>query len=293
MISKKYIFIGLTTLCLSTIGILVKLIGRQIHFMSLNFLRIFIGFISLLFIVPFIDKNWYKISKKDLKEFFIIGVIFAIAISLYTTANIFAPIQNVVLLNYTYPFFVFLFGYFLLKEKITKTKIITLIIAFIGLLIINPFQLNKNNFGNLLALIGAIFYGLLIVKMRKEDKTHNIGDVVWFFFFASIILSPFPIIKGLGNISQVWPYVILLGVVSTGLAYIFYNLALETLEAEIGSIISTIITPLLSIILAVIIIKEPINLKTIIGGIVLISSGIYLESHNNLLKKRHIKKPAH
>ena len=34
----------------------------------------------------------------------------------------------------------------------------------------------------------------------------------------------------LGNISQVWIYVLLLGAVSTGLAYLFYNLALEIKE---------------------------------------------------------------
>lgn len=276
----------LAALCLATIGVLVKLIGDNVPVMSLNFLRIFIGFIVSIIIVPFIDKKWYKITKKNAKEFFLIGVVYAIALSLYTAANVFAPIQNAVLINYSYPFFVLLFGYFLLKEKVTPTKIITLIIAFIGLTIINPFHFGENNFGNILALGGAFFYGLLIVGMRKEDKNHGIGDVIWFLLFASIIMLPFPIIQGLGNISQVWVYVILLGFVSTGLAYIFYNLALEKIEAEIGSIIATIITPLVSIILAVLIIGEQLNIRTIIGGALLILSGLYLETHNKQLKKK-------
>ncbi len=276
----------LAALCLATIGVLVKLIGDNVPVMSLNFLRIFIGFIALIIIVPFIDKKWYKITKKDAKEFFLIGVVYAIALSLYTAANVFASIQNAVLINYSYPFFVLLFGYFLLKEKVTNTKIITLIIAFIGLAIINPFRFGEDNFGNILALAGALFYALLIVEMRKEDKHHGIGDVIWFLLFASVIMLPFPIMQGLGNISQVWIYVVLLGFVSTGLAYIFYNLALEKIEAEIGSIIATIITPLVSIILAVLIIGEQLSIRAIIGGGLLILSGLYLEAHNKQLKKK-------
>ncbi len=282
----SYIYMILAALCLSTIGVLVKLIGDSIPVMSLNFLRIFIGFVFLLIFVPFIDRKWYKVSKKDLKEYFIIGIIYALSLSLYTAANIFASVQNAVLINYSYPFFVLIFGYFFLKENITRTKIVTLIIAFVGLYIINPFQFGENNFGNILALMGAFCYGILIVGMRKENKNHSIGDVIWFLFFASLILLPFPIMDGFGNLSlEIWTYIILLGVVSTGLAYIFYNLALEKIEAEMGSIIATIITPLVSIILAIIIIGEQVNNNTIIGGSLLILSGIYLEMHNKKKKK--------
>lgn len=277
-------YMVLAAICLGSIGVLVKLIGSDIHFMTLNFYRIFLGFIFLLIVVPFIDKRAFKITKKDAKEFFMIGIIYAISLSLYTTANLFAPIQNVVLINYSYPFFVLIFAYLILREKITPTKIITLIIAIIGLSIINPFQFGSSNFGNILALIGAFFYGFLITEMRKEDKSHNIGDIMWFLFFASLLLLPFPFIYGFGDISNVIIYIVLLGFISTGLAYLLYNLALEKIEAEMGSIIATMITPLVSIILAVLIIHEAINIRTMIGGALLVISGIYLEMHNKGLK---------
>jgi drug/metabolite transporter (DMT)-like permease len=274
----------LAAISLGTIGVLVKLIGDSIPFMTLNFFRVFIGFLFLLLIVPFIDKKTFKQSKRDIKDYFIIGIIYAIALSLYTTANLFAPVQNVVLINYSYPFFLLIFAYFLLKEKITTTKIVTLVIAMVGLIIINLFQFGQNNIGNILALLGAVFYGILIAEMRKEDKSHSIGDVAWFLFFASLVLLPFAIFSGIGNILDVWHYVLLLGVISTGFAYLLYNLALEKIEAEIGSIIATIITPLVSIVLAFLIINEAISLKTILGGALLIIAGVYLELHRKQLK---------
>jgi len=81
-------------------------------------------------------------------------------------------------------------------------------------------------------------------------------------------------------------YVILLGVISTGLAYLLYNLALEKLEAEICSLIVLIITPLMSILLAVAIIDEELSNHVLMGGFILILAGVYLETHNKKLKTK-------
>ena len=129
----------LAAACLATIGVLVKLIGINVPPMTLNFLRVFLGFVFLLPIVPFVDKTTFHPTKKDLKDYFIIGIVFAISLSLYTSANLFAPIQNVVLLNYTYPFFVLIIAHLVLNETVTTTKIITILIAITGLIVMNPF----------------------------------------------------------------------------------------------------------------------------------------------------------
>ncbi len=280
----NYIFMIIAAILLGTIGVLVKTIGDAIPVMTLNFYRLFFAFLFLVMVVPFIDKKWHKISKQDAKEYFIIGVLYAISLSLYTAANRYAPVQNVVLINYSYPFFVLLFGYFLIKEKITTTKIITLIISSIGLAVINPFQFGEGTFGNVLALIGAVFYGLLITEMRKEDEGHTIGDVIWFLMFGSLVLLPFPFIYGFGDFMSVWPLLLILGFLSTGLAYLLYNLALQKIEAEICSMTATILTPLVSIALAIIILSESLSTRTLIGGSLLIIAGIYLETHNKEIK---------
>ncbi|MFH1447661.1 MAG: EamA family transporter [Candidatus Micrarchaeota archaeon] len=278
--AKGKIYIFLSAICLGSIGMLVKLIGASdIHYMTLNFYRIFFGFIFLLIIVPSLDKQTFKITKKDAKDFLLVGMLLAISLSLYTTANLFTSIQSAVLIHYSYPFFVLIFAYLILKEQVTRTKIITLVIAIIGLAILNPLDLGANNFGNILALIGAIFFAALVTEMRKEDKTHGIGDVVWFFFFASLLLLPAPFIFGFGDLSNVFIYVLVLGVISTGLAYFLYNIALETIEAEMASIISMITTPLVAISLAVLIIGETLSPKIMIGGSLLILSGIYLQTY--------------
>lgn len=277
----------LAAVCFAFVGIFVKLIGDNIHFMSLNFFRTFFGLLFLLIVVPFIDENALKVSKKDIKSLIFIGFILAVSTTLATTSILFAPIHNVVLIHYIYPFFLLIFSYFMLKEKITKTKVISLLIAFVGLAIINPFQVSKHLLGNSLALGGAFSFAILVAFMRKLNKTHHIGTAIWLLFFATIFLLPFPLIFGFGYISKVLGYLLLLGLVSTGLGFLLYNLALKKLEAEIAAIIATVITPLFSILLAVLVINEQLNFRIIIGGILLIISGIYLESH---IKKTKPKK---
>ena len=107
------------------------------------------------------------------------------------------------------------------------------------------------------------------------------------FFFATIFLLPFPIVFGLGKLSI---YVFIIGLITTGVSYFFFNLGLEKVEAEIGSIMMTITIPVISIFFAVIIISEKLVPNVIIGGAILIAAGVYLETHNKTLKAKGIHK---
>jgi drug/metabolite transporter (DMT)-like permease len=180
--------------------------------------------------------------------------------------------------------FVLVFAYFILKEKITKHKVITILVTITGLAIINPFQKGDFLLGSILTLVAALVYGLLIVLMRLEDKFETIGAVVWFLFFATLFSVPLPFIFGLGSPTFLeWSYVLGLGVISTGLAYLLINLALETLEAEIVSLLSTTLMPLVAIVLSVILFKETLNLRILIGGTILILAGVYIQVRSKLL----------
>jgi len=281
---KAYLYMILAALCLASIGVLVKMIGNAVPPLTLVFFKLFIGFLFLLIVTPFVSTKFLRVDLVKVEKYFWIGVVYAFAISLYTVANLFAPVQNVVVLHYIYPFFVLPFAYLLLKEKITKTKLITLVIAIVGIAVINPFSLDANIFGNMLALVSAVVYALLITEMRSVDRNHSPGSIVWFLFFATILLFPFMLIYGLGNIVSVLPHLIALGVIGSGLAYLLYSIALEEMEAETASVISMIITPLVSIVLAVFLIGEILDYRIIIGGILLIFAGIYLETHCKKVK---------
>lgn len=281
------IFMILSALCLSTIGVLTKLSSEFLTSYAIAFLRFFVGFLTILPIVFLIDRSWYKVSKQDLKQFASIGFVFSMTMVFYISGMVLASVQNVVLLQYSYPIFILLIGYFFLGDKITKTEILVLLLALIGLFIINPFNFNNSSdIGNVLSLISAIFTAILILLMKQSDIHHSIGSFVWHLFFASIFTLPFVLIFGFGDIFPVIEYILLIGFISTGLAYLFYNLALEKLPAEICSLIALVLTPLIGIILAVLIIDEELTLNVLIGGLFLLIAGGVMKLSSFLSSKK-------
>jgi len=121
--------------------------------------------------------------------------------------------------------------------------------------------------------------------MRYIDKRHHIGVVFWFMLFATIFLSPAPFIYGLGTISWNYIWIIILGVVSTGLAYLFLNYGLEKLQAETTSIIVMSTEPIVAIILAILVIGELLTLNVLAGGILIIAAGMLIEKKYKLTRR--------
>jgi drug/metabolite transporter (DMT)-like permease len=274
--SRIYAIIG--SIALGGIPIFVKLIGEGMPIMSVSFFRVFFAFLFLLLVVPFIDKNTFHVKKKHLLMYILIGFLFALTLTMFNIASLLIPVQNSVLINSSGPIFVLLFAYLILKEKVTKPKVLTICLSLIGLAIINPIEKGEFLYGSILALLGSVTYGLLITLMRKEDKCETIGAVVWFFFFASLFTLPFPFIFGLGSSNLIeWVYLIGLSVISTGIAYLMINLALEAIEAEIVSLYTTILLPITAIMLSLIIFKEALNFRILLGGLFLVGAGIYMQ----------------
>ncbi len=281
---KHYLFIIVSSLFLATIGMFVKRIGTDMPIMTVNFYRVFFAFLFLIVTVPFLAPHFLRIKKSDIKSYIFIGFLLALDISLFTTANRFAPVQDVALIVSFYPFFVLFLARKILHERFTKTHIVTLFIASVGLFLINPFNEGQFFLGHILSLITALSFALLVTLMRKENKNHSIADIFWFFFFATLFLLPMPFIFGFGPFKDKFFYIFSLGFLATGPAYLFFNLALHKLSAETASIIETIITPLTSVLLALFIIREPYNFRVLLGGAILIVAGIYLEAHKKRLK---------
>ncbi len=125
--------------------------------------------------------------------------------------------------------------------------------------------------------------------MRKFDKNHGIGSVVWFLGFASLFTLPFALYFGFSGLENVLISVLGLGVISTGIAYFFYNVGLEKIEAEIGGVITMIVSPVVAIVLAVLFIGESLTFNTIFGGMFLILAGLFLNLAPKFMSKFLVK----
>ena len=273
---RRYVYVVLAAVCFAFIGPLTNLTMGAVHPLTLSFYRVFFGMITLGIIMFRLDPNFLHIKKRDVKHYALVGLIMALAICFYITAFFFAPIANVVLLDYLYPVFIIPIAAFFLKEKATRNEILALIFSLLALFIINPLS-PSHMVGNLLAVLSAIAMALLIVYMRFEDRTHSIGAVFWFLLFATIFMAPFPFIFGFGNFLGKIQWILPLGVVSTGLAMLFINLALEKLHAETVAVIDLTLVPLFSIVLGALIVSQIPSLNVVVGGVILVGSALILK----------------
>jgi drug/metabolite transporter (DMT)-like permease len=181
---------------------------------------------------------------------------------------------------------------FLLKEKFSRKDIALTLVGIVGIALINPFS-GEENLGSVLALVAGTSYALMTVFARRVDKHHSIGDVAWFMGFASLFLLPFGLEKGLLNIPALdWPVLVGLGVVSTGLGYLFYNIALGKLRVHIISMLDLVITTIGTILLSVIYFQEGLSPLTLVGGIVVAAIGILFAVESHLLDEG-LKLPSH
>ena len=285
---KKTLVIVFSGIVGGLMGTVVKLVPQEIPALSLNFFRMLVALITLLIVIPLIDKKAFKIKKADLKDFIFMGFLIALASSTYILGFKLAPVSNIVLITSFHVVFVAIFAYFILKEKLKSNQKLAIFTALIALIIINPFNFNNQFFqGNMVALSHALINSLLIVYLRKQEKIRTIGSLLWFILFACIFLVPTVIYSGIGtNFLISLHYIIFIGIIGTALPTFLIAKSLKKLHADTVAIILLITTPISAIVFATLILHEIPSLTILIGGPILILSGIIL----HYVRKKQIRK---
>jgi len=282
--NKRHLAIIITGVLYGLIGIFVKLIGSSMPMMSMSFFRVLFGFLFVAGMMPFL-KGSLKLERKDLKHFIAIGFLMALTFTIYNIAFLYAPIGNVALLVNCYVIFTAILAYLFLKEKLMKRDLFLMMCGLIGIAIMSPLSPGAM-IGNLLGIASGIAYAMLLVYMRYVERHHTVAAVFWFLLFATIMMLPFPFIEGVAGLWGNLLWLVLLGALPTGLAYVLLAYGLEKTDAETSSILIVLVTPLSSIMFAWIVFREVLMASIFFGGIILLFAGVLLENEKMGKKKR-------
>lgn len=169
-------------------------------------------------------------------------------------------------------------GAYFIDERLTKERILCILIAFIGILVlINPTGKNIV-LGHLFGLAAGIFGGINNVITRHLRVCHS-GQVIYAFhcFVGTLLTAPWVI--GQIDIPEFRVGVILFITSALGLfAQVAMNHAFRYIRAAEGATLlmsEAILTALVGIFLF----REPVSLRFIFGSIMILGSGIYLGLH--------------
>ncbi|AHF81053.1 DMT family transporter [Thermococcus paralvinellae] len=268
-------------------------VGIFARFTNLNglgiaFFRVALGALILALLFSIRDTSWFQkvsdITRQNFKWAFLLGTALALNWVFLFTAFLYTSIARAVLVYYLAPVFAVLISAKFLKERISKSQISLLLIAFLGLIIIMSEQkidlTNRNFAGIVFALIAAFFYALIpnLGRFLKDVKS----DVLTFtqLSIASIILFPF-VLFGKISVGRInWFAVGILVAVHTVFALFLYMDGLKSIKVNEAALLSYL-DPLSAVVYAFLIFGESPTLRTIIGGFLILSASLL-----DILKRR-------
>ena len=210
-----------------------------------------------------------------------VGIILAVHFASWISSLSFTSVASSVIFVHADPIFVAVVSHFVLRERVTRRRLLGILIAFAGAIVIAVGDLSlgeTNLYGDILALIGALMLGIYILSGRRIRQSLDLVSYVTPVYGASAAalaagcvltgtsLAPYP--------PREYLLFLALAVVPMIFGHTVYNWALRYLEAPVVSI-SLLGEPVGATLLAFLILGEAPTPGVLVGGLVTLL-GIYV-----------------
>ena len=205
---------------------------------------------------------------------------YTLVVTLFVVSNKLTTAGNAILLQYTAPVYVALFGYMFLGEKSTLIDWVTIFIMLGGLALFFLDDLSFDGYlGNALAILSGMSFAALTISLRKQ-KDNNPSDSILLGNILTLIIGlPIIISETSFNLHSTI-LILVLGIIQLGVPYIFYTTAIKHVTA-LDAIIFPVIEPILNPILVFFILGEALGPWAFLGGSLVLGSVVF----RGLLKK--------
>lgn len=254
----------------STGGILIKWLNW--HPMAIMGVRSAIAAVLLWIIARRPRFNWSPAQIGG-------AVAYAATVLLYVPACKLTTAANAILLQYTAPVYVALFGAWFLKEKPGWVDWISVLVSLAGMVLFFREGLaNQSLLGDLMAAGSGVTIAWMTLFLRKQKEAAPLESVLLGNLLAAAVGLPFafgqPALTPAG-----WGGMLLLGVMQLGLSYALYTYAIKRVTALEAILVSTL-EPILNPIWVLLLIGErPAPLALVGGTLVLLAvtvRGVFL-----------------
>ena len=267
---------------------IAKVVMNENYIKPFGFVLLRVAGSTLLFWIIGLFIPQQKIEKKDFIKLFA-AALFGVVINMlffFKGLEFTSPIHASSIMTIT-PVIILILSAYVLKEKITSTKIIGIALALCGALVLTIYGKSARAgdnvpLGNLLIFSNAISYSIYVILIKElTAKYHPFSFIKWLFLFGLIILIPF----GYGELRIVeWqsftPYItfsvffVIIG--ATFGTYLLNPLALNKLKAStVGTFIY--LQPVIAGLFAIAMGIDALGVIKI-AAMLLIFSGVYLVS---------------
>ena len=185
---------------------------------------------------------------------------------------------------YLAPVFVIIASPFVLQEKLSMKKALCVIAALAGMVLVSGVIQNYVRGGNtedlnltgvLLGIGAGALYATIILINKKLKDISSYDTTVMQLAAASIVLMPYCLLTVDMGALEVTPVsavlLLIVGIVHTGIAYVLYFGSIKELPAQTVAIFSYI-DPILAVLLSALLLKESMDMLSILGAILILGS---------------------
>lgn len=281
MKSKASLMLGATMFIFGTIGIFRKYIPMPSA--TLASAR---GIVGMLFLLAFVLIKGQRPSgraiRSNLALLLLSGTCIGFNWILLFEAYRYTTVAVATLCYYMAPIFVILISPLILKEKLTLKKLICVVAALVGMLLVSGVL--KTGFtgltGILLGLGAAALYATVILTNKFIRNINAYDKTMVQLGTAGIVLIPYILLTGESGFTGLTAGSVLLilfvCIVHTGVAYAMYFGSMEHLPAQTIALFSYI-DPIVAIILSALLLHEPMGLMEGIGAILVLCATVVSE----------------
>ena len=264
--SHPYLMLVITALLWSTGGFLVK--GIQWHPVAIVGMRSLIAAAVILIAIRKPELTW---SLPQLGG----AVCYAGTVILYVIANKLTTAANAVLLMYTAPIYVIIFGPWFLKEKASRRDWLAVGAVMVGIVVFFMDKLSPEGFlGNMLAVLSGVSFAWMTLFLRKQKRGSPVESVFLGNLLAAVIGLPFFLREELPEINGIL-MLIALGTFQLGFSYVLYTKAIQKVRA-FEAVLITMLEPVLNPVWVFLLLGEvPGNWALAGGTIVMATVGLH------------------
>lgn len=198
-------------------GIFVRTLTQNgIDECTLLFLRFSIAIIPILIAISLTDRKLFRIELSDLPLFLVCAVCIMGINLFYNESMNTIPLSLAAVLLSLAPIYVLIIAYFLFGEKITSNKLICMMLAIFGcVLMTGLLETNLKSiplFGILSGIGAGLFWAFYLMASKKsiENGNHTYTILFYSIIFISIALIPFTNFSQITNFISINPTLVVL-----------------------------------------------------------------------------------
>ncbi len=279
---RIYIYLVIAVIVISFAAIMIKLATAPP--LIIAFYRMFFSSIILTPIFLYKYKKQYRLFFNY--RIILAGIALAFHFVFWITAFEFTSVANAVIFVALQPLFTLFLEYLFSREDLKRKTVIGVILAIVGSIIISAGDINilfSRVWGDILALIGGFFAAIyLFIGRNLREKVDYFPYIYVIYVYAALCIALCIVFTGFsftGYTDINYLYFLGLALGPTLIGHSIFNYSVRFVPASIVSL-SFLLEPLITTVLARLILKEVIASATIYGGIIILS-GIYVATYNN------------